>query len=110
MRPLSPLSNSQFVGRFEWRTTAPADDCGTVATSQRIIYLLRAVGAVKGSGPRLRRRVLRIFCHEEENCSIEQGLLKAGGMPALRERTCLKSRSLPTKSCKRNSTGGPLPA
>src|SRR5580658_2757281 len=64
-----PLSDSEFVGGFEWRATAPANDGRAIAAGQRIGDLFRAVRTIKRCGIRL--WILRARRHEEENCSTE---------------------------------------
>src|SRR5208282_4499077 len=73
-RARRPLSDSEFVGRFQRRSTAPADHRRTVPASERIADFFRAVRAVKRPGAGLRRRILRACRHEEENCSTEAAL------------------------------------
>jgi hypothetical protein len=69
VRERDPLSDSEFVGRFERRAAAAADDGGTIAAGERIVYFLGAIRAVEGAGIRIWRRILRACRHEEENCS-----------------------------------------
>jgi hypothetical protein len=40
-------ANAKFVGRFQRRSAAPANDGGTVAAGQRIVHLFGAIRAVK---------------------------------------------------------------
>src|SRR5271168_1188508 len=67
----SPLSDSEFVGRFQRRAAAPADDRGTVAAGQWVIHLCSATRAIERARARFRRRALGACRHAEENCSIE---------------------------------------
>jgi hypothetical protein len=73
VRARDPLSDSEFVRRFQRGATAAADDGGTVAAGQRISHLFGAVRAVEGAGAGFWRGVLGACRHEEENCSIEAG-------------------------------------
>jgi len=72
---LGPLSDSQFVGRFERRATAAADHGGTIAAGQGIVHFLGAFRAIEGhrAGFRL-RGILRACRHVEENCNTGVGV------------------------------------
>src|SRR5258707_6589323 len=71
-RRAGPLSDSEFVGRFERSAAPPADHSRAVSAGEGIIDFFGAVRAVERlSG--VRCWILRAGRHEEENCSIEAG-------------------------------------
>src|ERR1700688_1856607 len=79
-----PLSDSEFVGRFQSGAATAADDGGAVAAGEGIGHFFGAVGAVERGGLRVRLRwVWRACRHEEENCTIEAALALQFGVRRL---------------------------
>src|ERR1700722_2355665 len=64
-----PLSDSEFVGGFQRRAAAPADDRRTIPAGKRISHFFGTIRAVQRNRCGLGRGILRARRHEEQNCS-----------------------------------------